>query len=328
MFEKQDNLSHLSVEELEQLLRIKQRQARQERFVRLIEHGASTNMALLSGEDIGLTKSLALSSQSSVGNARGTSLAQAPSQTPWSKAETKDAVPKPNQSKKFRDFLLLVVEIGAVLGLLLVLFGSYLHLQDLNQEFATIQTNVVASLDTRADNPSVWTIDRLPGGHTPPSTPGGSMPEIPPHLQNWVQPSPAIPLPKQTAAKATRIVIPKIGVDAPVIDGVSWEDLKKGVGHLPNSAQPGERGNMYLAAHNDIFGEIFKDLDKLNVGDKFYVYAGPSKYTYIISEKRIIEPTEVDVMLPTTEPVATLQTCYPYLIDTHRLIVVAELVNQ
>jgi sortase A len=44
-----------------------------------------------------------------------------------------------------------------------------------------------------------------------------------------------------------------------------------------------------------------------------------------VTEKRIIEPTDVEIMLPTTEPVATLQTCYPYLIDTHRLVVIGEL---
>jgi sortase A len=142
-----------------------------------------------------------------------------------------------------------------------------------------------------------------------------------------VQPAPAIPVPIQAAAVATRIVIPKINLDAPIIEGVTWEDLKKGVGHLPGSARPGERGNLYLAAHNDIFGEIFRDLEKLEPGDEYHIYAGEAKYTYVVREKRIIEPTEVSVMLPTTEPVATLQTCYPYLIDTHRLVVVGDLVE-
>jgi sortase A len=45
----------------------------------------------------------------------------------------------------------------------------------------------------------------------------------------------------------------------------------------------------------------------------------------VVKEKRIINPTDVEVMLPTTEPVATLQTCYPYLIDTYRLVVIGEL---
>ncbi|RME40255.1 MAG: class E sortase, partial [Caldilineae bacterium] len=135
------------------------------------------------------------------------------------------------------------------------------------------------------------------------------------------------PVPRQSAAPPTRIVIPKINVDAPIVEGVAWEDLKKGVGHLPGSANPGERGNLYLAAHNDIFGEIFRYLDKLAPGDEYYIYAGETRYTYIVREKRIIDPTEVSVMYPTTEPVATLQSCYPYLIDSHRIVVIGDLVE-
>jgi sortase A len=114
-------------------------------------------------------------------------------------------------------------------------------------------------------------------------------------------------------------------VDAPIVQGVGWEDLKKGVGHLPGSANPGERGNLYLAAHNDIYGEIFRYLEELEVGDEYFIYSGEAKFRYVVKEKRVIQPTEIGVMLPTTEPVATLQTCYPYLVDTHRLVVIGEL---
>jgi sortase A len=123
----------------------------------------------------------------------------------------------------------------------------------------------------------------------------------------------------------TRIVIPKINVDAPIVAGVMWNDLKKGVGHLPGSANPGERGNLYLAAHNDIYGEIFRYLEKLEPGDEYTIYSHQEAFHYVVKEKRIIDPTDVDVMEPTTEPVATLQTCYPYLVDTHRLVVIGEL---
>jgi sortase A len=231
--------------------------------------------------------------------------------------------------------LLLTVEVGAVIGLITILVSSYLNLRTLNDEVVEAQNanrlgQVISEHvfnQTTAPLASSLPFDRLPGGHSSPTAPGGAVPDVPAHLQNWVQPPPPVPVPSQQTAQATRIVIPKINIDAPIIGGVSWEDLKKGVGHLPGSAQPGERGNMYLAAHNDIFGEIFRYLEKLEVGDEYHIYAGAEKFTYIVREKRIIEPTEVDVMLPTTEPVATLQTCYPYLIDTHRLVIIGDLVN-
>ena len=55
------------------------------------------------------------------------------------------------------------------------------------------------------------------------------------------------------------------------------------------------------------------------------VYAGDQPYRYLITAKQIVEPTEVRVLAPTTKPVATLITCYPYMVDTHRVVVVAEL---
>ena len=173
-------------------------------------------------------------------------------------------------------------------------------------------------------------LTQLPGGHSPPTSPGGAVPDVPLHLQQWVQPSasPASTVAievEQTSNPPTRIVIPKIKVDAPIVNDITWEDLKKGVGHLPGSAHPGERGNLYLAAHNDIFGEIFRHLDELEPGDEYFIYGGEQKFRYVVKEKRIIEPSNVEVMWPTTEPVATLQTCYPYLMDTHRLVVIGEL---
>jgi sortase A len=61
---------------------------------------------------------------------------------------------------------------------------------------------------------------------------------------------------------AVRIVIPSIQIDAPIIMGVESEQLKKGVGQVPGSTNSGQVGNMVLSAHNDIYGELFRYLDK------------------------------------------------------------------
>jgi sortase A len=229
--------------------------------------------------------------------------------------------------------MLLGLEVAAVVGLIVVLLVSYFNLRELNDEVSVAQHNAIAAPaanSTPTTTPPI-ALAQLPGGHTPPTSPGGAKPDVPLHLQQWVQPAAAsaasvsIEMEPQRGTPPTRIVIPKINVDAPIVDNITWEDLKKGVGHLPGSAYPGERGNLYLAAHNDIYGEIFRYLDKLEPGDEYFIYGGEQKFRYVVKEKRIIEPTDVEVMLPTTEPVATLQTCYPYLIDTHRLVVISEL---
>lgn len=55
------------------------------------------------------------------------------------------------------------------------------------------------------------------------------------------------------------------------------------------------------------------------------VYAGEQPYHYVVKAKQIVEPTDVHVLAPTTRPVATLISCYPYMVDTHRIVVIAEL---
>ena len=122
-----------------------------------------------------------------------------------------------------------------------------------------------------------------------------------------------------------RIVIPVINVDAPVVRGDDWESLKKGAGHHIGSANPGERGNSVISAHNDIYGEIFRDLPKMNIGDEVLVHTQTQAYRYVVEQTRIIDPTEVSVMAPTSSPVLTLISCYPYGIDSHRIVVIASL---
>ncbi len=335
MFGKR-NVENLSVEELERMLLVKKRQSRLDRFQRLSQEGRSINEALLGTTSTKqpLTGFSPQPKQANGPAAEGIQATLTKSKT--TKKQKTDAPPKEkSRSKKIVDAMLLSLEVVALAGLVGVLVASYFNLRELNDEVSLAQQSVVErqAAPTPTAAPPI-ALARLPGGHSPPTSPGGAVPDIPAHLQHWVQPSSsstanfaagAIDVEPQDSALPTRIVIPKINVNAPIVDGIGWEDLKKGVGHLPGSANPGERGNLYLAAHNDIYGEIFRYLEDLEIGDEYFIYAGEEEFHYVVKEKRIIDPTEVEVMLPTTEPVVTLQTCYPYLVDTHRLVVIGEL---
>jgi LPXTG-site transpeptidase (sortase) family protein len=125
----------------------------------------------------------------------------------------------------------------------------------------------------------------------------------------------------------TRLVIPALAIDAPVIEGDGEQELKSGVGYRSGSALPGQPGNVILSAHNDIHGAIFRDLHKLVAGDELEVYAGETAYAYRVVSVEIVMPDRMDPMVPTDEAVVTLITCYPYLIDTHRVVVRARLVR-
>jgi sortase A len=219
--------------------------------------------------------------------------------------------------------LLLVVEIAALVGLVLVLASSFLSLRELNQSVKEVLT----PSPTETPRPLIDAVV-LPSGHRPPTAPGGVEPnldEIPEHLRRLVQAVTPLPLPTQGPEQPSRIVIKSIGVDAPIVQGDDWEQLKKGVGHHLRSANPGERGNMVLSAHNDVFGEIFRNLEKAELKDEILVYSGSRVFRYVATQKRVIEPTEVSVMYPTSDPTLTLITCYPYLVDNKRIVVIAEL---
>jgi sortase A len=232
---------------------------------------------------------------------------------------TRQSKPAPS----WRSRLLMVVEILALGGFVVAAILWWRETQATNLEpVAPIVIDEAVEDTTTADAPEI-----LPGNPTPPSD-GGA---IPPQYQAWIQPEESVnsvPTTDLSEQRPTRIVIPRINVDAPIVPGVDWEALKQGVGHYPGTTFPGQRGNMVLSAHNDIFGEIFRYLEQLEPGDRFTIYdANQTGYEYVVRTRRIVEPTEVSVLANSPEPIVTLITCHPYLIDSQRLVLQAELVR-
>lgn len=218
---------------------------------------------------------------------------------------------------------LLVVEVGAVLGLALVLFSGMGVLRTLNQEVAEALAG-----PTPTATPLITAVV-LPSGHTPPTSPGGAAPneaEIPANLRPLVQSLSQVPLPTPGPEQARAMFIPALWNDpAPVVQGDGWDQLKKGVGQHAGTANPGEKGNMVVSAHNDIFGELFRHLDQLKPGDEVLISTATRQWEYRVTGVQIVEPTDVSVMAPTERPTLTMVSCYPYLVDNQRIVVFAEL---
>ncbi len=238
---------------------------------------------------------------------------------------------KSNAWRKFRDTLLLIVEVGAVIGVLLVILDVVTALRELQRP---PEGSELAAWPTHTPTPPINLDVVLPSGHTPPTSPGGAQPnynEIPEHLRPVVQAQMSAPVtfPTPSPESPVSISIPAIGLNrAPIVLGDNWEALTRGVGHHPGSANPGQRGNMVLSAHNDIYGEYFRYLDRLEPGDEIHVFTQTREYVYVVRETQIVEPTDVWVMEQTQDPIVTLISCYPYLIDNQRIVVFAELAEQ
>ncbi len=224
---------------------------------------------------------------------------------------------RPRRRRVFDGFL-LIVEVLAVLGLVFVLFNGLEVIRELNQEVAQ-----ALELPTLTPTPIIKAVV-LPSGHTPPNAEGGTRfnwDEIPEHLRPLVQSMAEVPIPTPGPEQANRIQIPAIGVDAPIVQGDGEEQLKKGVGQNIGSADPGKRGNVILSAHNDVYGEIFRELDRLKPGDEIILHTNQRAYTYVVVGTQVVEPTFVQIMDQTPEPAVTLISCYPYLVDDQRIVV-------
>lgn len=314
---RQRDVDDLSINELEQLLYRKKRANRQERLRRLKQEGRLVEVDGLTppNPDPIIQPAIQIN-------------------TPISAESAEIAEPEaPSRGRWLVNKALLLIEIGAVIGLGYVLLNLWTTRQELNSELVQIQQDEAQSLalPTSTARP-VIDVAILPTGHrfveggAPIPVESGDIPNhLIPAINAFQPPAPPIAAPEH----ARRIQIPAIGVDSTIVEGVyDWEQLKKGVGHRIGSAQPGEDGNMVLAAHNDIYGEIFRHLDKLSVGDEIIVSTERTSYTYVVNDIDVVDPVEgVHVMEPTAHASATLISCYPYQINTERIVVFADLVT-
>ncbi|MGI8493164.1 MAG: class E sortase [Acidimicrobiales bacterium] len=140
---------------------------------------------------------------------------------------------------------------------------------------------------------------------------------------------PSLPSAPGAGANAIgHLVIPKIGVDKFVVQGVGEEDLRRGPGHYPQTVMPGELGNSAIAGHRTTYGAPFFRLDELAVGDDILITnAGGRTFRYQVSQTMIVSPNDIKVLDPTADARLTLTTCNPRFSATSRLVVVADLVG-
>ena len=142
----------------------------------------------------------------------------------------------------------------------------------------------------------------------------------------------------------TYIAVPAIDLEAKVVtvgivekdeNGVlkkEWEVADYAAGFHQGMARPGHVGNTVISGHNNIRGEVFRDLHKLKPGDDVYVWVGNSPYRYGVSivyrlpvkgAPPSIQRDNASWILPTNDQRLTLVTCWPYWSNTHRIVVVA-----
>ena len=131
------------------------------------------------------------------------------------------------------------------------------------------------------------------------------------------------------------LYIPRLGggYKKVIVDGVGRDDLKKGPGHIPTTAQPGELGNFVVSGHRTTYGAPFSKLDELRPDDAIVVETRDQWFVYRMTEQRVVAPSAIEVTYPVpgqldaepTERLLTLTTCNPKYSARTRLIVHARL---
>ena len=143
--------------------------------------------------------------------------------------------------------------------------------------------------------------------------------------------------PVAAALPARRLIIPTLGLDTKIIQLgtkldrrglLAWETAPFAVGQHKGLAGPGQNGNMVLSGHisSPSEGAIFHHLPDVKVGQGVIVATEERQYLYRVTDVRVVTPDEVSVLDQTADPTATLITCVPDGIYSHRLVVTARLV--
>ena len=231
-----------------------------------------------------------------------------------------------------------------LIGIILIIAGG------VSIYFSVVQNTTTASVDEVdiVATGFVPVMMEVPTA-TPDVTPTEAITATPVSANQTALPTPTpppSPTPTPQGEAPSRIIIPELGVDAPVklaemqvvkIDEKNYSQWmapdEEAAGWQRTSLGLGVPGNTVLNGHHNVFGKVFKNLTYLVPGDTFQVYGETHIFTYYVENKMLLAEREVSLekrientkwILPTTDERLTLITCWPETSNTHRLIIIAK----
>lgn len=248
---------------------------------------------------------------------------------------TIDSPKKPFSFVLFKDAMSFVVSTGIIFCLLLVIFNFEAYKNVVSYWW---EANIVGGGETQK-NFAHFTKKEEPLRLSAPDveTTGITKRSEAPSIQGTD--IPVVP-------SDNRIIISKIGQNIPIKEvsaqnliEENWKaleddlqtSLKDGVVRYPGTAQPGQIGNVFVTGHSSYYlwdpgryKDVFALLHNVEVGDTVTVFYNQNRYDYIIEEKKVVSPTDVDVLAQTNDKRLTLMTCTPIGTALNRLILVAK----
>jgi sortase A len=120
-----------------------------------------------------------------------------------------------------------------------------------------------------------------------------------------------------------KLKVPRLGLDAVVVDGTSAADLRKGPGRHLDTFMPGERKLVYIAGHRTTYGAPLGDIDRLRAGDKVFLELPYASFEYEVTGHRIVDDNDLSVLESRGREELVLQACHPRFFASQRYLVYA-----
>lgn len=122
-----------------------------------------------------------------------------------------------------------------------------------------------------------------------------------------------------------RIDIPEIDASKVVVEGTDGGSLRKGPGHYPETPLPGIRGTVAIAGHRTTYGAPFRDLDKLEKGDRISIEMPYGRFVYVVEREEIVDPSATWVTRRVGYDRLVLTACHPKYSAAQRIVIFARL---
>lgn len=124
-----------------------------------------------------------------------------------------------------------------------------------------------------------------------------------------------------------RIEIPSAGIDYVVVEGTDTESLQKGPGRYPETALPGQGRTVAIAGHRTTYGAPFRRINEIEEGDRIIVEMPYATFTYEVTQTRIVDPGQVEIVRDVGRERLVLTACHPLYSAAQRYAVFADLAD-
>jgi sortase A len=181
------------------------------------------------------------------------------------------------------------------------------------------QRRLETSLDRQFES---WQAEREPTRPSQPSKPSETESARPP-IADVRKQARRYRLSSEEGDAIAKLRVPRLHLDAVIVNGTSPSDLRRGPGRHLDTYMPGERKLAYIAGHRTTYGAPFGDIDELRPGDRIRLELPYASFEYVVTRHRIVDDSDLSVLESDSREQLVLQACHPRFFASQRYLVYA-----